>query len=127
MLRYQWRGWKWLGVFWFILMTVLFCLPGSALPKAHWLDKIYFDKWVHIGLFAVAIFFWRFSFPVFSSSSNWLLLLLAFGYGLSIEFIQKYWIPGRSFDLWDVAADMTGAVGGLLIWLRVYMKKNKPL
>ena len=33
-----------------------YCLPGSDMPKVGWLDKIYFDKWVHIGMFGVLTF-----------------------------------------------------------------------
>lgn len=35
-------------------------------------------------------------------------------YGVIMEFVQKYWIPNRSFELWDIAADSTGC---LLFWL----------
>ena len=123
MFRYNWTGWKWLAICWLICASVLFFLPGSALPKENWLDKIYFDKWVHFGLFAMLVFLWRFSFPSHSTFSNWAILLLALSYGFSVEFIQKFWIPGRSFDLTDVAADMTGAIAGLIFWLNRYRKK----
>jgi VanZ family protein len=125
-LPFYWTGWKWVALLWFVIMCVLFFLPGSDLPKEKWLDKIFFDKWVHIGLFAVLIFLVRFNLPFDHPVFNYLLLLMAFSYGLSVEFIQKYWVPNRSFDLWDVAADMTGAFAGLWYWLTLY-KKNKPL
>ena len=32
-----------------------------------------------------------------------------------VELIQHYWIPNRSFDLGDVLADMTGAVGRIIV------------
>ena len=47
-------------------------------------------------------------------------------YAVAIEIIQHYWIPYRSFDLFDIIADMTGAFAGLIVWRGVY-KKNKPL
>ena len=37
-------------------------------------------------------------------------------YGLAIEFIQKYLVPNRSFDMMDVLADGTGAAMGALIF-----------
>jgi VanZ family protein len=49
-------------------------------------------------------------------------LALAFLYGLAVEVIQYYFITNRSFDLTDLAADMVGAMAGLLIWGR-YIKK----
>jgi VanZ family protein len=38
-----------------------------------------------------------------------------FIYGIAMEFVQKYFIPNRSFDLKDVLADGLGCSIGLLI------------
>jgi len=35
-------------------------------------------------------------------------------YGTIMEFVQKYWIPNRSFEILDIAAD---SVGCLLAYL----------
>ena len=43
-----------------------------------------------------------------------------------MEFIQKYFIPNRSFDVGDIVADGVGCAAGLLISLRLYIK-NRPL
>jgi VanZ family protein len=110
-----------LAVVWMVVISVLFFLPGSALPKEDWLNRIYFDKWVHFGFFAILLFLWRFYFPAFSRY-NWLVLLLAFCYGMGVEVIQHYFIANRSFDLGDVAADMTGAFAGVWLW-GWYIKK----
>ncbi len=40
-----------------------------------------------------------------------------------MEFIQKYFIPNRSFDIGDIIADGIGSAAGLLISLRMYIKK----
>lgn len=126
MLRWKLFRYKSLAIAWFVLMCVLFFLPGSDLPERNWMAVVHFDKWVHIGLFAILIFLWRSSFNLDLNHYNWVLLLSTLLYGLSVEFIQKFWTSGRSFDLYDVLADMAGGVLGLLIWLRAY-KKNKPL
>lgn len=120
----QWKilRYKTVAIAWFIIMCILFFLPGSDLPQANWLEAIYFDKWVHVGLFAILIFLWRSSFDLDLNHYNWILLFAAILYGLSVEFIQKYWVPNRSFDLFDVLADMTGSLIGLFVWLRVYKK-----
>ena len=125
MLRWKIFRYKTVALVWLIIMSVLFFLPGSALPKEHWLDAIHFDKWVHVGLFAVLVFLWRSSFNQEFKNYNWMLLLSALLYGLAVEFIQKYWVPNRSFDLYDVLADSIGSVVGLFVWLRYI--KNKPL
>ncbi|GAA4744806.1 VanZ family protein [Flavisolibacter ginsenosidimutans] len=113
---------KFLAILWLLFISVLFFLPGSALPKAGWLDAIYFDKWVHCGFFALLVFLWRFYFPR-ELRYNWWLLLLALCYAFGVEVIQYYFIPNRSFDLFDVMADMTGAFAGIWFWTRRYIKK----
>ncbi len=122
MITQSWRGWKRLAIIWLIFISILFFLPGSALPKEDWLDKIYFDKWVHFILFTVLLFLWRFYFPVAIKYSA-LLIVAAILYGLGVEVIQEHYIPNRSFDLGDVAADTTGAFAGLLYWTGRYIKK----
>jgi VanZ family protein len=43
-------------------------------------------------------------------------------WGLATEFIQKYFVPGRSFDLLDFAADSTGAFLALGLSIRQFLK-----
>ena len=40
-----------------------------------------------------------------------------------MEFIQKYFIPNRSFDVGDIIADGVGSAIGLLISLKLFIKK----
>ena len=110
-----------LAIVWLLVITVLFFLPGSALPKEDWLDKVYFDKWVHFGFFALLLFLCRFYFPALARY-NWWILLLAFCYGMGVELIQHFLIANRSFDLGDVGADMAGAAAGIWFW-GWYIKK----
>jgi len=107
---------------WLLFISVLFFLPGSALPQGDLFDFPYFDKVVHFVFFAVLVFSWRFYFDT-DRKFTWLLFFLAFCYGMGVEVIQHYFIANRSFDLWDVLADMTGAVAGLLFWTGRYRKK----
>lgn len=114
---------KILAIAWFLLMDVLFFLPGSALPKEHWLEVIYIDKWIHIALFAVLIFLFCSAFNVTLHRKLWMLLITVIIYGFLIEVVQKLWVPNRSFDLYDVLADTAGSILGLFAWLRMNRKK----
>jgi hypothetical protein len=131
MLRANWLKSKALAISWFIIMNVLFVLPGSALPKSGWFNVVQLDKWVHVGLFAVLVFLWCSAFtPLFKKIR--MVLVVAIAYGLLVEIVQKNWVPNRSFDLYDVLADAAGSMLGLFVWLRVNKKvkgaeKNKPL
>lgn len=49
--------------------------------------------------------------------------LCCLGYGIIMEFVQKNYIPNRSFDTGDIVADAVGCLAGLLFSRRVYIKK----
>lgn len=51
-----------------------------------------------------------------------LIALVWFGYGIAMEFVQRYCVSNRSFDIWDIAADGAGCVLGLYL-VRRYIKK----
>jgi VanZ family protein len=113
------------AVVWLVVISILFFLPGSALPNDGIFGIPHFDKLVHTGFFALLVFLWRFFFGL-GNKYTYLLFALAFAYGMGVELIQHYLIANRSFDAGDVVADLFGAAVGLIVWLRVY-KKNRPL
>ncbi len=118
---------------WFIIANILFFLPGEDLPEVTFLDKIFFDKWVHIGLFAGLVFLTAYPFIKEGICNKMLLIkIITFFviYGVLVEFIQKYFASDRSFDYTDMIADACGCIAGSLfsMWVvRRFAKKNKPL
>lgn len=110
-----------LAIIWFLIVSVLFCLPGSALPSAGWMGALQFDKWVHIGIFSVLVFLWSRALTINHKISLALLSLAAIGYGFVVEVVQDQFITNRSFDVYDLAADAVGIAVGLVA-LR-YIKK----
>jgi hypothetical protein len=105
------------GIAWFFLVLVLMCLPQSDIPSFDtWLQKIYFDKWVHFGLFAVLAFSFFYpvtKLPLSQKVKKKTVFKIAVGtciWGLVTELIQKYLISDRSFDLLDWGADCLGAI-----------------
>ncbi len=118
------------GITWFFIVLVLTCLPGGDMPKVGWLDKIYFDKWVHIGLFGglTFLFCWPFYKSDFSTQMriNYFIkiAIAASIWGLIIEFIQRFYIAGRSFELLDWASDSLGALIALWFCLKKFIKTS---
>ena len=114
------------GIAWFFLVLVLICLPGSDLPTVDdWFSKIYFDKWVHVGLFAILAFlfmrpFLKSGLPIKEKWNYIIKIAIATSvWGLTTEIIQKFFVPGRSFDMGDWSADSLGALIALLFsWIR---------
>ncbi len=104
------------GIAWFFIVLYIMCLPGSDIPSANWLSSIYFDKWVHVGVFALLVLL--LCWPFYKSDFNkrerlqyFIKIAIAASiWGLTIEFIQKYFVAGREFDLLDWAADSLGAL-----------------
>ena len=104
------------GIAWFLFVLILVCLPGEAIPEAGWLDVISFDKLVHAGLFGGMVFLFCRPFRKIlierkDKINLFIKITLAIClWGLTTEFIQKFFIPGRQFDLVDWAADSFGAI-----------------
>jgi VanZ family protein len=116
----------WLALAWFIMVTILLTLPGSAFPEEDWFDKIWFDKWVHVFLFGMLAWLCCFALKNVPGKKIRLFLLIAiacFLYGIAMEFVQKYFIPNRSFDIGDILADGVGSGIGVFIASRMYIKK----
>jgi hypothetical protein len=115
---------------WLIISTLLLTIPGSSFPKENWLEKIWFDKWVHIGMFAIMVFLWcwamlRMQFEKKKLERIFLLIAIAWlAYGIGMEFVQKYCIANRSFDLGDIIADGVGCVTGLFNSNMRYLPKR---
>lgn len=101
--------------------TVLFCLPGNEFPEQSWFEKIYLDKWVHVGLFAVLVLLW--SLPQLhrikvqsrlQKALMWTAVAFV-AYGIIIEIIQGRFIPNRTFGIDDMVADALGCGLGFFL------------
>ncbi len=99
----------------FIIVFILVVLPEDELSaKNRWLNISYLDKWVHALMFAVMTFL--FLLPIAESNlfkkvkRHYFIRIgiAACIWGLTTEFIQKFFVPTRSFDLLDWAADSAG-------------------
>jgi len=108
------------GIAWFFIVLILTCMPGKDVPEIGWLDGIYFDKWVHAGIFGglVFLFCWPFYKSGFSAQQRLhyfiKIAIAASIWGLTIEFIQKFYAINRDFDILDWVADSFGVL--LAFW-----------
>jgi VanZ family protein len=117
------------ALIWLLISIILLTLPGSALPKEDWLDKVGVDKAVHVVLFAVLVILccrvpakMNLSHRKLKISFLWI-AFSALAYGIGMEFVQRYFIPGRSCDVRDVMADAAGCIIGVFFCTRRYIKK----
>jgi len=108
------------GIGWFLLVLVLIIMPKSDIDEMNnWgklLEKIYFDKWVHAGLFGIlaGLFMLPYRKTAFTTKQKrtffWRIVILTAAWGFCTECIQHLMHNGRSFNLWDWAADSIGAM-----------------
>jgi len=109
-----------IAIVWLLIVTTLLCIPGSRLPKIGWGDKIWLDKWIHIFLFFVLVFFWCRAYlntHLSIAVKKIFIMITVFSviYGIGMEVVQHYFIPFRSFDIGDMIADAIGSIAGYFI------------
>ena len=118
------------AILWFIISTILLCFPGNQFPSVPFFNFPHLDKIVHLVIFFLLTFL--FSYPVSKTElpqkrrKSWFLFIAIYisGYGILIEFIQKYFIPFRSFDLFDIVFDILGSFAGLYLANRIFSAKK---
>ncbi len=116
------RARLWVFIVYVIFITILFTLPGTAFPTDDWMSKIWFDKWVHLGIFFLFAILFALLFKEVGRREWLVIFLTAAVYGLLVEWMQENWISNRSFDIGDWIADMGGTAFGLWFFGR-YPKK----
>jgi VanZ family protein len=76
----------------------------------------HFDKVIHVTLFLVLSYFWmrglsaQQQFKKVQAKAVLITIVSAITYGLLIEVLQEVMHLGRSFDVWDIAADSLGVM-----------------
>jgi VanZ family protein len=73
-----------------------------------------------------------FSWPLSKSNlpgsklKKWFLVIALSGiaYGTTMEFVQKYWIPNRSFELLDIMADSIGCLLAFVYSWRKFLRRG---
>jgi hypothetical protein len=120
--------WKFFPAAWTIVTIILLCLPGSAIPSEGVFSTPGIDKVVHTILFGGIVLLWGFNqYFRRNEKSKWLqiivvLTLFSIGLGIGLEFLQRDYIPNRSFDGYDILADATGAILAAVYHLFVKVK-----
>ncbi len=113
--RFHPNTWKLLASGWLALTTYLLVIPGDALPKTKLVDIPYFDKLVHIGLFAILCALWLKTRKNRSATFDAIVVLATIAYGVAMEYVQRDFVANRSFDIVDILADTLGVLLGFLV------------
>ncbi len=102
-------------IFWTVLVQVLLTLPGSSLPHMGIFGIHNLDKLVHLVLFGCLTCFWCYYLYYRNIPANrlkwmfFIVFLIGSFDGILMEFIQRDYIPNRSFDEADIIFDLIGS------------------
>jgi VanZ family protein len=133
-LARKWSQHIWLALVWSIITQILLSLPGALFPGGGLFKIPNLDKVAHLFLFGGLAFCWSLFIyyrkrpAAISPRQIWTVVLLVFAYGIIMEFVQKNFIPNRSFDKGDIVADMVGSLIGYLVtqWFINWESRHKP-
>jgi VanZ family protein len=121
---------RWPSLLWTLIIFILLTIGSGSFEKASILMSgiPHLDKYVHAFLFGFLVFLWWYylsqqSIQISSTPLLIILFICASGYGIGMEYYQKYF-TSREFELGDIYADIAGAALSALICMYL---KNKPL
>jgi hypothetical protein len=109
-------SYKFFPLTWTLFTIILLCLPGSMVTGTGFFDVENLDKIVHAILFGLNVLFWGWHYESGVKSAGKLRMIILSAtatmilLGVVLEYVQLYFIPNRSFDGWDIVADITGSV-----------------
>lgn len=122
------------GLIWTLLIAVLTLMPGNYIPRVlTFLDWLSPDKILHLILFGVYAFILAEGLsrqdkqsiigkhPVLTS------LMIGIVFAIFTEVMQKFVIPGRHGNIYDMLADLLGSILGIAIWNIVRRNEKKNL
>jgi VanZ family protein len=109
------------AIAWFLLTFYLLTLPGKKIPDFELFSALYIDKVAHVGMFAVLVSLFVLPFAKFQhynlAGTALFVGVASLLYGVAMEFVQLYFIEGRSFEIADIAADGAGSFLPFLVFL----------
>ncbi|MGB1295578.1 MAG: VanZ family protein [Flavobacteriales bacterium] len=103
----------------FVIITLGSLLPSEEIPKE---IEVISDKWIHFCMYlGFNISFFYYWIQKQTSKRNSAILIYSTGisifYGILMEVLQYYFVPGRYGDILDVIAN---TIGASLAWLLLY-------
>lgn len=112
-------------ILWSLLILYLSSGPGIQLPPSY-LDFLGVDKLGHLvfyGIFSFLIAYSLFkSTQVIRKKILFNALIFSSFYGICMEIMQYSFFPNRYFEIWDIIANISGSLIGILIFKYIFFK-----
>lgn len=105
-----------LVIFYVGFIMTLSLLPPQSFPKIPLFVGV--DKVVHIMMYLIfsILSAWALKIELYNSRV-WLIIPVTIGWGILMEYIQLEMRSGRSFSWYDILANTTGVIIGLLFYV----------
>jgi VanZ family protein len=116
------------ALIWALVMLYLSVTPGQQMPDTAIWNVLTFDKFAHFASYALLVFLLivgftkQHTYMELRFSAVKYALLTGITYGLLIEIIQ-WLVPGRTFELGDLLANIIGCLLGTAVFYLVYKFK----
>ena len=94
------------AVFW-TMLTLYLCLISAR-------NLVGTDKIAHMVFYAVFSFLWSMSLRKRNVEKKYV-LIFSFSFGVLMEIFQLYLFNGRSFELYDILANIIGSIIGVIL------------
>jgi len=110
-------------VIWALFILVLSIGPGPNLPETNFFEP---DKLAHLFVYGVLVYLALRALKSVEKLTMQTIIgtvILSALYGLSLEYIQKAFFPGRYFEWGDALANSLGSILGWIIFS--YFNKRK--
>ncbi len=114
------------GVFWLLFILVASAIPGEQLPPS---PVIGFDKFGHLIIYGLlqGILLRGFAlqqrFTLLRKYYLLIAVILSASYGALMELMQEEVFRNRSFDVYDMMANVAGVLLATIIWMVFFRKK----
>ena len=104
-----------MAIFWTILTFYLSLISARSASKFNIWDFTGTDKLAHLIFYGVFSFLWCMSLRKRNVEKKYVLFFSIF-FGVSMEIFQLYLFNGRSFELYDILANIIGSIIGVILF-----------
>lgn len=116
------------GILCILFIFIVSATPGDQLPPSPFFD---FDKGIHViiyGALQICLlrgFLLQNNFMLLRKHSIFIAIIFSTSYGFLIELMQGHFFRNRSFDLYDLVANVVGVIAATIVWGLFFWKKIK--
>ena len=104
-----------LAIFWTLLTLWLSLIAARKASKFNLWDFVGFDKLAHLTFYAVFIVLWLMAVRAKNINDKFV-FFFSISFGVLMEICQFWLFNGRSFELYDILANIVGSIVGVVLF-----------